>query len=90
VPYDIHTAEIFHTPFAVYTDPSMRLHSALGMTKLGKRVDKSQIKRGSYVRHGNVRGLAMVVANAVRVGMPIWEKGGDSAQLGGEFVFGPG
>ena len=32
----------------------------------------------------------MVVANAVRVGMPIWEKGGDPAQLGGEFVFGPG
>lgn len=82
--------QIFHTPFAVYTDPSMRLHSALGMMKLGKRVDKSQIKRGSYVRHGNVRGLAMVVANAVRVGMPIWEKGGDPAQLGGEFVFGPG
>ena len=69
----------------------MRLYSALGMTNVGKSsTAKTQIKRGSYVRHGNVRGLAMVVANAVRVGMPIWEKGGDPAQLGGEFVFGPG
>ncbi|KAL4066937.1 AhpC/TSA antioxidant enzyme-domain-containing protein [Scleroderma yunnanense] len=82
--------QIFHTPFAIYTDPSMRLYSALGMMNPGKTSAKSQIKRGSYVRHGNMSGLAMVVANAVRVGMPIWEKGGDPAQLGGEFVFGPG
>ncbi|KAG6333777.1 hypothetical protein ID866_5312 [Astraeus odoratus] len=82
--------QIFRTPFAVYTDPSMRLHSALGMIRLRKMRPKSQIKRGGYIRHGNVSGLAMVVANAVRVGMPIWEKGGDPAQLGGEFVFGPG
>ena len=45
---------------------------------------------GSYVRHGSVSGLAMVVAHALRVGMPVWERGGDAAQLGGEFVLGPG
>lgn len=32
----------------------------------------------------------MVWKNALRVGMPVWEKAGDSTQLGGEFVFGPG
>lgn len=82
--------QIFRTPFAVYTDPSMRLHNALGMTSLQKTGPKSQTKRGGYIRHGKVNGLAMVVANALRVGMPIWEKGGDPSQLGGEFVFGPG
>jgi len=45
---------------------------------------------GSYVRHGAMSGLAMVVAHALRVGMPVWERGGDAAQLGGEFVLGPG
>jgi hypothetical protein len=35
-------------------------------------------------------GLAMVVAHALRVAMPVWERGGDAAQLGGEFVLGPG
>jgi len=32
----------------------------------------------------------MVVVRAFKVGMPVWEKGGDIDQLGGEFVFGPG
>lgn len=82
--------QIFRTPFVVYTDPSMRLHSALGMMSLQKTAPKSPTKRGGYIRHGKVNGLAMVVANALRVGMPIWEKGGDPSQLGGEFVFGPG
>jgi len=46
--------------------------------------------RGEYVRHGPLGGLAMVVKNAIRVGMPVWERGGDVTQLGGEFVLGPG
>ena len=32
----------------------------------------------------------MVILNALRVGMPVWERGGNMAQLGGEFVLGPG
>lgn len=51
---------------------------------------KSQRKRGGYVRHGPMGGIAMVFKNALRVGMPVWEKGGDITQLGGEFVLGPG
>lgn len=76
-------------PFAIYTDPSLRLHAALGMT-LRTSDPGPDHQRGDYIRHGIVGGIAMVVRNALRVGMPIWEKGGDSTQLGGEFVLGPG
>ncbi|KAL6302488.1 AhpC/TSA antioxidant enzyme-domain-containing protein [Sparassis latifolia] len=81
--------QIFRTPFAMYTDPTLRLHTALGMTR--RTTDAGpETERGDYVRHGTIGGIAMVVRNALRVGMPVWEKGGDVAQLGGEFVFGPG
>lgn len=81
--------EIFRAPFSFYTDPTLRLHKALGMT-LRIMEPKSQRKRGGYVRHGPMGGIAMVFKNALRVGMPVWEKGGDFTQLGGEFVLGPG
>ncbi|KAH0833092.1 hypothetical protein J3R83DRAFT_12084 [Lanmaoa asiatica] len=81
--------QIFRTPFTFYTDPTLRLHKALGMT-LRIMEPKSQRKRGGYVRHGSMGGIAMVFKNALRVGMPVWEKGGDFTQLGGEFVLGPG
>jgi hypothetical protein len=45
---------------------------------------------GGYVKHGTMGGIVMVLVRAIKVGMPLWEKGGDVAQLGGEFVFGPG
>lgn len=82
--------EIFRTPFAIYTDPSMRTYRALGMRSLRNDASKPRVKRGTYIRHSKVSGLAMVVSNALRVGMPIWEKGGDPSQLGGEFILGPG
>jgi len=47
-------------------------------------------KRGGYVKHSLMGGIAMVVVRALKVCMPVWEKGGDIDQLGGEFVFGPG
>lgn len=81
--------DIFRTQFTFYTDPTLRLHKALGMT-LRIMEPKSQRKRGGYVRHGSMGGIAMVFKNALRVGMPVWEKGGDFTQLGGEFVLGPG
>ena len=73
----------------MYTDPTLRLHAALGMT-LRTNDPGPDKDKGDYIRHGAIGGLAMVVRNALRVGMPVWEKGGDAAQLGGEFVFGPG
>jgi len=48
------------------------------------------IKEGSYVKHGLMGGIAMVLVRAIKVGIPPWENGGDATQLGGEFVFGPG
>ncbi|KAJ8585914.1 hypothetical protein M405DRAFT_744506 [Rhizopogon salebrosus TDB-379] len=81
--------QIFRMPYAVYTDPSSRLYGILGMT-LKSPEPKAEKKRSSYVRHGRAGGIAMVIANALRVGMPVWEKGGDATQLGGEFVLGPG
>ncbi|RDB25648.1 Thioredoxin-like protein AAED1 [Hypsizygus marmoreus] len=56
--------------------------------KLGR--EKPEVLDGGYVKHGLVSGIAMVVLRAVKIGMPVWEKGGDINQLGGEFVLGPG
>ncbi|KAJ7747366.1 AhpC/TSA antioxidant enzyme-domain-containing protein, partial [Mycena metata] len=78
--------KIFRTPFALYTDPSHKVYNALGMTL--QTMEKGP--RGSYVRHGLMSGIGMVVVNAVKVGMPVWKEGGDISQLGGEFILGPG
>lgn len=77
---------IFRTPFALYTDPSHDVYNALGMTL--QTLEKGP--RASYVRHGLMSGIGMVLANAVKAGMPVWKEGGDISQLGGEFVLGPG
>ncbi|KAJ6501043.1 AhpC/TSA antioxidant enzyme-domain-containing protein, partial [Mycena vitilis] len=77
---------IFRTPFALYTDPSHKVYNTLGMSL--QTLEKGP--RGNYVRHGLVGGIGMVVANAVKVGMPVWKQGGEISQLGGEFVLGPG
>jgi hypothetical protein len=83
------SAEIFHTPFEVYTDPTLQLYTALGMTR--RTLDAGpEEERGEYIRHGLMSGVAMVVMNALKAGMPVWEKGGDISQLGGEFILGPG
>ena len=76
-------------PFTIYTDPTLKLYHAMGMTRqtLDAGPDK---ERGAYVRHGLLSGIAMVIKNALKVGMPLLEKGGNLSQLGGEFVLGPG
>jgi hypothetical protein len=91
-----HLAEIFRLPYELLVDtsPGQRLYRVLGMGRISSGAQKSHCPTdhavGSYVRHGAVSGLAMVVAHALRVGMPVWERGGDASQLGGEFVLGPG
>lgn len=52
--------------------------------------DSKRCTGAGYVKHGLMGGIAMVFVRALKVGMPVWEKGGDLNQLGGEFVFGPG
>ncbi|KAF9453491.1 hypothetical protein P691DRAFT_658395, partial [Macrolepiota fuliginosa MF-IS2] len=79
----------------VYTDPSLAVYAALGMGKDPTRGGRSKSAgagagSGGYVKHGLMGGIAMVFVRALKVGMPVWEKGGDLNQLGGEFVFGPG
>ena len=70
----------------MYTDPTHAVYEALGMDR--KTLEPGP--QGSYVRHGLLGGIGMVVRNALRVRMPIYKKKGDIAQLGGEFVLGPG
>jgi hypothetical protein len=82
-------AEIFKSPYKVYTDPSMHVYSALGMTMRTTDAGPSN-ECGEYVKRGLVGGIAMVVKNALKSRLPVWEKGGDIKQLGGEFVLGPG
>lgn len=80
---------IFRTPYAVFTDPSLKVYQTLGMTL--KTLDGGLEKeKGSYVKHGLLSGIAMVVKNAVKARVPVWERGGDIEQLGGEFILGPG
>lgn len=81
--------EIFHTPFAVYTDPTHQVYRKLGMT-IRTTSPGHTSHRGAYIRHSTAQGIAMVLFNAVRVMMPVWEKSGNTEQLGGEFVLGPG
>jgi hypothetical protein len=93
---DNRVKEIFHLPYELFVDasPGRALYRALGMGHISSSSQKARGTTengvGSYVRHGAVSGLAMVVAHALRVGMPVWERGGDASQLGGEFVLGPG
>ncbi|KAI9463190.1 AhpC/TSA antioxidant enzyme-domain-containing protein [Lactarius psammicola] len=89
--------QIFRLPYELYVDasPGQALYRALGMGHVPSGATKARpategSSTGSYVRHGVMSGLAMIVAHALRVGMPVWERGGDAAQLGGEFVLGPG
>jgi hypothetical protein len=57
--------------------------------KRQENVEDEMTKKGP-VKKRLVTGITMVVLRALKVGMPVWEKGGDVQQLGGEFVFGPG
>ncbi|KAG6865987.1 hypothetical protein C0991_009989 [Blastosporella zonata] len=73
----------------IYTDPRNELYEALGMGRIVSKAPSTS-PQPSYVRHGAVGGLAMVVVRALKAALPIWERGGDIHQLGGEFVMGPG
>lgn len=63
-----------------------------GISCLGGGIDRerTRTKSGGYIRHGLMGGIAMVLIRALKVGMPVWDNGGDLSQLGGEFVLGPG
>ncbi|KAJ3797680.1 hypothetical protein GGU11DRAFT_683178, partial [Lentinula aff. detonsa] len=67
----------------LYTDPTCRTYRILGMENVGEACISSPYK--SYVKHtSTIGGIASVVLRAIKVGMPVWEKGGAIKQLGGE------
>ncbi|KAG6900690.1 hypothetical protein C0993_005002 [Termitomyces sp. T159_Od127] len=62
----------------IYTDPTLALYAELGMGRSSAS--------GDYA----MGGIAKIVLRTLKAGLPVWERGGDIHQLGGEFVFGPG
>ncbi|KAH0585384.1 hypothetical protein H2248_008621 [Termitomyces sp. 'cryptogamus'] len=80
---------LFGLEFEIYTDPTLGVYSALGMIRSASTSGPTTAN-GDYVRHGTMGGIATVVYRALKAGLPVWERGGDIHQLGGEFVLGPG
>ncbi|KAG6902825.1 hypothetical protein C0995_010710 [Termitomyces sp. Mi166 len=80
---------LFGFEFEMYTDPTLAVYTALGMGR-SSSASGPTIPNGDYVRHGTMGGIAMVALRALKVGLPVWERGGDLHQLGGEFILGPG
>ncbi|KAK0480186.1 hypothetical protein IW261DRAFT_1476624 [Armillaria novae-zelandiae] len=83
--------QMFGLRFQMYVDPDLEVYRALGMGTIANSKSRARREKvDSYVKRGALGGIAMVVFRALKVGMPMWEKGGASTQLGGEFVLGPG
>ncbi|KAF8199684.1 hypothetical protein BJ912DRAFT_949928, partial [Pholiota molesta] len=83
---------MFGLPFNVYTDPGLAVYKALGMGRDGD--DRHRHLSGQQQVPRPLSEKAATGAKEEKstrgVGMPVWEKGGDIGQLGGEFIFGPG
>lgn len=69
---------------SIYTDPTLELHRALGLrTKSNTRVENSeQVLSDSATKMSGIRR-----AMTRRLTLPLFERAGNSAQLGGEFIF---
>ncbi|KDQ24732.1 hypothetical protein PLEOSDRAFT_1113921 [Pleurotus ostreatus PC15] len=78
--------------FEVFSDPSSKVYDALrmGVVEKGTKRERRRGEPTEYAKRGAVGGFAAVVFRALKVGLPLWEKGGDTNRLGGEFVLGPG
>lgn len=72
----------------MYTDPTLSIHRVLGMNL--KSLDSgSAAEQGHYVKSGVFGGIRRTLKDAVTMKLPVFEKGGDLSQLGGEFILGP-
>ncbi|CDZ96602.1 Uncharacterized conserved protein [Phaffia rhodozyma] len=81
--------KVFKSPFQLFTDPSLELYRALGMTRQtadgGPEEDK-----GEYVQHTTFTGTLSVMRNIGKQGIKgITLNPGHMNQLGGEMVVGP-
>ncbi|KAJ3861724.1 hypothetical protein EV359DRAFT_46610, partial [Lentinula novae-zelandiae] len=85
--FDLEAEKGSNLKVKMYTDPTCRTYGVLGLENVGEATHVSTSR--SYVKHTSViGGIATVVLRAIKVGMPVWEKGGAIKQLGGEFVTG--
>ncbi|EJD06876.1 uncharacterized protein FOMMEDRAFT_41408, partial [Fomitiporia mediterranea MF3/22] len=81
--------ELTGTTFPIFTDPTLSVYRALGMNL--RSTDRgSAAERGHYIasRGGALGSLKRTLQGAKR--LPLFERGGDTTQLGGEFILGPG
>ncbi|KAG6836754.1 hypothetical protein H0H93_003833 [Arthromyces matolae] len=82
----------------MYTDPTCAAYRALGLSTVSDSktaVDRDHRAPAANSKSGGgggggVGGMAKVVLRALKGGLPVWERGGNTDQLGGEFVFSPG
>lgn len=82
--------KIFNCPFPVYTDPTLELYRALGMTRQTGDAGTEE-EKGDYVQHGTLGGTLMVARNLGKMGKKgVTLNPGHFTQLGGEFTLGPG
>ncbi|KAL2006636.1 hypothetical protein VTN00DRAFT_9304 [Thermoascus crustaceus] len=71
-------------PYPIYTDPSKRLYSILGMVRTLSLGHKDP----EYIHHSLMAGMMKSVVQGVkRLGEGDAFRGGDMKQIGGEFVF---
>ncbi|TDL16467.1 hypothetical protein BD410DRAFT_698765, partial [Rickenella mellea] len=82
-------AKLLRSRIPLYTDPTLAIHRALGMT-LRTTDAGPEHARGDYIAHGVVGGIARMLSSALPGKMSFRHKSGDVTQLGGEFVLGPG
>ncbi|KAH8929974.1 hypothetical protein BT69DRAFT_1345503 [Atractiella rhizophila] len=82
-PYREHTS----CPFPIYADPTTATYKALGMTL--RKLDRGKdAEVASYARTGKFGDLKKGISNAFS--LKHFGKQGDSKQLGGDFILGPG
>ncbi|KAL1411122.1 hypothetical protein Q8F55_002072 [Vanrija albida] len=84
--------DMFALPFEIYTDPTLKLYQALGMTPKISQLEtvvsvfKAPKNKPAYHRTGPVTQVALGMTNAMRIGLPLLDMG-SITQMGGEFVF---
>ncbi|KAI5475059.1 hypothetical protein MNV49_002051 [Pseudohyphozyma bogoriensis] len=79
--------ELLETPFDVYADPDAKTYKALGMTM---RTLKTANKNPEYINRSFANLFAVSIVNLFKIGGFFTAKHGDAAQLGGDFILGPG
>ena len=78
------TDKAFKCPFKMYTDPSLRLYRALGLTRQTGNAGPDS-EAGSYLVQTPMEATMQTIKRATK--MPLLHSPGHFTQIGGEFVF---